>query len=181
MPPSSILGWGFFGVALASLLAATAPAAGHAAGIDQQEAGGNPLAGLPALPKVHHSFGMCRPGSFGSGAMPWVGCALPVDSGSALQRDFARITRAWAIDVAFNAGGHPEHTAAGEPIWDDALVAKSENKTEVLEAVKLCALANASLSINYSPWAYIWGSSPFYCPTGPTNCDPTIGGVGEEL
>ena len=87
----------------------------------------------------------------------------------------------WGHGAPPYAGGHPEHTAAGEPIWDDGLVAKSENKTEVLEAVKLCALANASLSINYSPWAYIWGSSPFYCPTGPTNCDPTIGGVGEEL
>ena len=85
------------------------------------------------------------------------------------------------LDVAFNAGGRPAHTPGGEPIWDDEVVAATENKTEVLEAVKLCALANASLSINYSPWAYIWGSSPLYCPTGPTNCDPTIGGVGEEL
>ena len=113
----------------------------------------NPLAGLPALPKVHHSYGMCRPGP--PGVMPWLDCALPVDSGSALQVDFARITHAWSVDVAFNAGGRPAHTPAGEPIWDDTVVAATENKTEIIEAVKLCAKANASLSINYSPFAYL--------------------------
>ena len=137
------------------------------------------LAGLPALPKPHHSYGMCRPGP--PGIMPWNDCALPVDSGSALQLEFARITHAWAVDIAFNAGGHPEHNAGGEPVWSDAIVAASENKTEIVEAVKLCAKANASLSVNYSPWAYWWGSSPLYCPAGPTNCDPTIEGIGEEL
>ena len=137
------------------------------------------LAGLPPLPKAHHSFGMCRPGP--AGVMPWKDCALPVDSDSALQLEFARITRAWAVDIAFNAGGHPDHNAAGEPVWSDEIVAATENKTEIVEAVKLCAKANASLSVNYSPWAYWWGSSPLYCPTGPSNCDPTIGGIGEEL
>jgi hypothetical protein len=115
--------------------------------------------------------------------MPWAGCGIPVDSGSALQLDFARVTHAWAIDVALSGGRgvRVEHNSAGEPIWDDAVLAASENKTEVVEAVRLCARANASLSINYSPWAYWWGSSPLYCPDLPTNCDPTIGGVGEAL
>ena len=60
------------------------------------------------------------------------------------------------------------------------VVAKTENKTEILEAVKLCAKANASISISYSPYALWWGSSSLYCPT-PHFCDPTIRGVGEEL
>jgi hypothetical protein len=151
---------------------------GAVAGGDTRGAVVNPLAGLPALPKVHHSYGMCRPGP--PGVMPWLDCALPVDSSSALQVDFARITHAWALDVAFNAGGRPAHTPGGEPIWDDEVVAATENKTEVLEAVRLCAKANASLSINYSPYAYWWGSSALYCPT-PHFCDPTVTGIGEEL
>ena len=139
----------------------------------------NPLAGLPALPTMHHSYGMCRPGP--PGVMPWTDCGVPVDSSSALQIDFARITRAWAIQVAFNAGGYPAHTAAGVPVWNESVVEATQNKTEVIEATKLCALANASISVNYSPWAQWWGSSPMYCPTGPNLCDPTIRGEGEEL
>jgi hypothetical protein len=168
----------------------------------------NPLAGLPALSKTHHSYGMCRPGPGGNTAarvMPWEACAFPVDSDSPLQQDFARITHAWAIDLAFNAGGRFPHTAAGEPIWSQAVFDASQNKvsnavlaaalpavcapsltlrwlqTEVIEATKLCAKSNASLSINYSPWQLVWGSSSLYCPTGSSNCDPTIRGVGEEL
>lgn len=104
------------------------PAAASASSATDISSASNPLAGLPALPKVHHSYGMCRPGP--TGVMPWLDCALPVDSTSALQVDFARITHAWAVDVAFNAGGHPAHTPAGEPIWDDAVV--GETKETVL-------------------------------------------------
>ena len=140
---------------------------------------GNPLAGLPALPKIHHSYTMCRPGP--PGVMPWKDCAFPVDSNSALQLDFARITHAWALAVAFNAGGYPAHTAAGVPIWNNSIFAATQNKTEVVEATRLCAKVNASITINYSPWATWWGSSKLYCPTGPNDCDPTIRGTGEEL
>ena len=90
--------------------------------------------------------------------MPWTDCVVPVDSTSALQADFARVTRAWPIQVAFNAGGHPVHTGAGVPVWNDSVVEATENRTEVVEAVKLCARANATISINYSPWADWWGS-----------------------
>eukprot|EP01051_Picozoa_sp_SAG22_P031022 SAG22_NODE_12348_length_446_cov_0.729107_1_plen_89_part_10 len=76
------------------LLALALPAVGA-------EAAASPLAGLPALPTVHHSYGMCRPGP--PGVMPWTDCVVPVDSTSALQADFARVTRAWPIQVAFNA------------------------------------------------------------------------------
>lgn len=51
----------------------------------------NPLAGLAALPKVHHSFGMCNHWT----EKPSAGCPFPVDSSSPLQQDFARITHAW--------------------------------------------------------------------------------------
>ena len=67
------------------------PAAASASSATDISSASNPLAGLPALPKVHHSYGMCRPGP--PGVMPWLDCALPVDSTSALQVDFARIAR----------------------------------------------------------------------------------------
>ena len=95
----------------------------------------NPLAGLPALPKIHHSDGM--------------GGSRFTDSSSPLQQDFARITHAWA--VAINAI-YLDHTAAGVSIWNQSLVDTTLNKTEVIEATKLCAKVNASISVSYSPW-----------------------------
>ena len=40
------------------------------------------------------------------------------------------------------------------------MLAKSLNKTEIIEATRLCAKANASITVNYSPWAYFWGGQP---------------------
>ena len=56
------------------LLSGVAAAAGSAEN--------NPLEGLPALPKPHHSFGMC---SHWTGE-PHQGCGFPVDSTNALQQ-----------------------------------------------------------------------------------------------
>ena len=87
---------------------------------------------------------------------------------------------------------------AGNTLWDPTVLTKSLNKTEVTEAARLCAKANASISINYSPWAYFWGGQPGLNAnrTGPANrtlrdiecppatpyaCDPAVQGLDEEL
>ena len=93
----------------------------------------NPLAGLPALPKIHHCDGM--------------GGSRFTDSSSPLQQDFARITHAWA--VAINAI-YLDHTAAGVSIWNQSKVDAALNKTEVIEATKLCAKVNPSISVSYT-------------------------------
>jgi hypothetical protein len=150
----------------------------------------NPLAGLPSLPKVHHTFGNCRASQLGS---PWPGCPFPVDSHDPLQLDFARITHAWPLEVGWGGGFHLARDADGNPIWDEAAFAAAQNRTEVEEAVKLCAKANATLTITAFPWSLYWGSgvrptasaaakrvAKAQCPS-PHACDPTVRGVAEEL
>ena len=78
------------------------------------------------------------------------------------------------------------------------MLAKSLNKTEIIEATRLCAKANASITVNYSPWAYFWGGQPglnanrtgpgnrtlrdIECPPAtPYACDPTVQGLDEML
>ena len=73
----------------------------------------NPLAGLPALPTVHHSFGSCLVGPV---AAPSLACVFPVDSTSALQRDYARITHAWPIQVSLGTHVAIQRDATGDPL-----------------------------------------------------------------
>ena len=83
----------------------------------------NPLAGLPALPKVHHSWPIH---SFGAdGGWP------RLSSSNALLLDYARITHALPLDLNY----HSKLTEA-----------------TVREVVHTCAKANASLSLNWSPF-----------------------------
>ena len=127
------------GAMLPLLLATATTACSPAAGAD--DIFRNPLAGLPALPKIHHCDGM--------------GNEYPTDSSNPLQQDFARITHAWAVEI------NPiylEHTAAGVSIWNQTVIDASLNKTEVIEATKLCAKANASITISYSPWGDWWNT-----------------------
>ena len=150
----------------------------------------NPLAGLPALPKVHHTFGNCRVSELGS---PWPGCPFPVDSTSPLQLDFARITHAWPLEVAWGGGFHLDRDDDGNPLWNEPAFTASQNRSEVAEAVRLCAKANASLTITAYPWSLYWGSSvratastaakrvaKTQCPSAHA-CNPTVRGVAEEL
>ena len=119
----------------------------------------NPLAGLPALPKPHHTFGNCRASALGS---PWTGCPFTVDADSPLQIDFARITHAWPLEVGWGGGFHLDRDADGNPLWDEEAFLASQNRTEVLEATRLCAKANASLTVTAYPWSYYWGSGYYY-------------------
>ena len=64
----------------------------------------NPLAGLPALPKFHHSYGNCQVAETPAPSVP---CPFPVDSNSPLMVDFARITHAWPIEIALGGGCCP--------------------------------------------------------------------------
>eukprot|EP01051_Picozoa_sp_SAG22_P006308 SAG22_NODE_407_length_10957_cov_5.081691_1_plen_489_part_00 len=155
----------------------------------------NPLAGLPALRQVHHSFGNCRASELGS---PWPGCPYAVDSQSALQQDFARITHAWPLEIGWGGGFHLQRDDAGNPLWDEAAFESSQNKTEVVEAVRLCAKVadrggHAQLTVTFSPWSMYWGSSvrptasaaakrvaASQCPRR-SQCDPTVRGPSEEL
>eukprot|EP01050_Picozoa_sp_SAG11_P011181 SAG11_NODE_1167_length_5620_cov_7.048723_4_plen_564_part_00 len=158
------------------------------AGDENSEVGqyASPLAGLPALPKTHLSYGNCQVSEVPA---PNVPCPFPVDSNNALQLDFARITHAWPVEIALGGGccpGGMRRDAAGNHIWDPVVLEKSLNKTEVVEATKLCAKANASITVNWSPWAYFWGgqlgvnwnrtgpANPAVwkreCPTGPGYC-----------
>ena len=156
----------------------------------------NPLAGLPSLPKIHHSYQNCQVSNVPA---PNVPCPFPVDSSNVLQLDFARITHAWPVDIALGGGccpGGMARDANGNTIWDPAVLQKSLNRTEIVEATKLCAKANASITVNFSPWAYYWGGQYGYsvthsepvnksvrdreCPK-PWACDPTVQGVDEEL
>ena len=120
---------------------------------DWQQRGSNPLKGLPALPTMHHSYGNCQ---VGSSPAPTIPCPFPVDSTSELMYDFARITHAWSVEIALGGGccpGGMTRDAAGNSIWDLTVLEKSLNKTEITEATKLCAKANASISVNFSPCA----------------------------
>lgn len=129
-----------------------------AAKTDDVDVFSNPLAGLPALPTMHHSYGNCQIGGGPPG--PSAPCPFPVDSNNALQLDYARITHAWSIEIAQGGGccpGGMRRDDAGNTIWDPEVLEKSLNRTEVVEATRLCAKVNASLSINFSPWAYFWG------------------------
>ena len=150
----------------------------------------NPLAGLPALPKPHHTFGNCRASALGS---PWTGCPFTVDADSPLQIDFARITHAWPLEVGWGGGFHLDRDADGNPLWDEEAFLASQNRTEVVEATRLCAKANASLTVTAYPWSYYWGSgvrpsasaaaqrvAKAQCPA-PHACDPTVRGPAEAL
>ena len=179
-----------------------------AAGITQPPRGGqerqladtaaNPLAGLPALPKVHHSDGGCQIDSIPAPSVP---CPFPVDSNSPLMLDFARITHAWPIQIALGGDccpGGMRRDDDGNTIWDPTVLKKSLNRTEVVEATKLCAKVNASITVNFSPWAYFWGGQVGRNKngTGPANStvrnrerplatpwasDPTVEGPDEEM
>ena len=161
---------------------------------------GNPLSGLPALPKVHNSYGTCQKSNIPA---PNVACPIYADSSNPLQVDFARITHAWAIEIALGGGCCPGGMARdddGNTLWDPTVLEKSLNKTEVVEATKILAKAgNASLTVNFSPWAYFWGgqvgvnanrSGPANpavrnseCPPGwpAGSCDPSVRGIDEVL
>jgi hypothetical protein len=95
----------------------------------------NPLAGLPALPKTHHSWPIY---SFMAGAQRKGGAAeVPqwptLDADSPILLDYARITHSLPLDLNWHGG--QVITAA-----------------IVREVVFLCAKANASLSLNWSPY-----------------------------
>ena len=63
-------------------------------------------------------------------------------------------------------------------MWNQTLVNATQNRTEVAETVKLCAKANASIAVNYSPWGNWWTTHVprLWNQRG----DPTVRGVGEE-
>ena len=159
----------------------------------------NPLAGLPALRQVHHSYGTCQVSDIPA---PNVPCPIFADSTNPLQVDFARITHAWAVEIALGGGCCPGGMARdddGNTLWDPTVLEKSLNRTEVVEATKTLAKAgNASLTVNFSPWAYFWGgqvgvnanrtqqANPAVrnseCPPAtPYNCDPSVRGIDEVL
>ena len=117
----------------------------HLSGASASQNPSNPLAGLPRLPKPHHSYGMCSKWS----GFPTSQCGFPVDSHNPLQVDFARITQAWAVDIG---DVYLEHNATtGVSIWNQTTVDNAQNKSEIEEVVRLCHKANASITINYSP------------------------------
>ena len=117
----------------------------------------NPLAGLPPLPLTHHSWPICRDGVQSSP------CPTPIDAANPAMVDYARITHAFPLSVAF--GGQWE-VPRPWPL----------NTTELREAVKICARTNASLSLNYSPWYAYWE------PHCRAHCDPTsTAGEAQEL
>eukprot|EP01050_Picozoa_sp_SAG11_P007001 SAG11_NODE_569_length_8458_cov_5.574231_4_plen_1120_part_00 len=55
----------------------------------------NPLADLPALARTHHSWPICRDGVDSSA------CPTPIDSSNEAMADYARITHAFPLSVAF--------------------------------------------------------------------------------
>ena len=85
----------------------------------------NPLAGLPALPKVHHSWPIA---SF-KGFSKWP----KLDVNNPLLLDYARITHALPLDLNYES--------------TQALTA-----TAVHKVISICAKSNASLSLNWSPF-----------------------------
>jgi hypothetical protein len=78
-----------------------------------------------------------------------------VNSSNPLQVDFARITHSWAVQIGDT---YLDHNASGDSIWNQTKVDASQNKSEIVEAVRLCHLANASIAINYSPWGDWWNT-----------------------
>jgi hypothetical protein len=146
----------------------------------------NPLAGLPALPKTHNTFGGCLYRA--DVPAPSMACIFPVDVNNALQRDYARITHAWPIQLSLGLTESVRRDSKGNVIFDPTVVQRSLNKTEVFEATRLCAATNASLTLNLSPWNTFWGGggdSPVEkaeCPGGVfLLCDPDVRGPDEEI
>ena len=120
--------------------------------IKTDDVAANPLAGLPRLPTPHHSYGMCSKWS----GFPTSECGFPADSNNPLQVDFARITQAWAVDIG---DVYLDHNATtGVSIWNQTKVDESQNKSEIVEVVRLCHKANASITITYSPWGDWWNT-----------------------
>jgi hypothetical protein len=109
----------------------------------------SPLKDLPALPKPH---------------LTWSLGGVPYNSSSPTQLDFARITHSLPIRV---------------PLHSDSKTFKitDTNAADVLEAVKLCSAANASLNLNWSPWYYYYNCTNY---TG-LDCknDPRVQGEPE--
>jgi hypothetical protein len=128
----------------------------------------NPLAGLPPLRVTHHSWPICR-----DGLQSGVQCQLPIDSNNPVLVDYARITGAIPLSVAYGC-----QWEAKQP-WP-------LNATEIFEAVKICHLAGTAgksagtgspgISLNYSPWFAYWN------PHCKDHCDPTnVTGEAEEM
>ena len=79
----------------------------------------------------------------------------------------------------------------GDPVWDTTVLSRSLNRSEVEEATRLCALTNASVTINISPWSLWWGAvgesatQRAECPRNLSQgfllCDPTVQGAAEAL
>ena len=88
---------------------------------------------------------------------------ITADSASELQQDYARITHAWSVEIALGGDCCPGGMArddAGNTLWDLDVLAKSLNKTEIVEVAKICAKSNASVTVNFSPWACTRTSNP---------------------
>ena len=133
----------------------------------------NPLAELPPLRVAHHSWPICRDGLDST-----VQCQLPMDSNNPVLVDYARITGAMPLSVAYGCQ------------WEDKQP-WPVNATEIFETVKICHLAGAAgkaagtgtgagttpgISLNYSPWAAYWN------PHCKDHCDPTnTTGEAEEM
>ena len=171
----------------ANLTAAGVGVADVAAVCDALPVRWNPLAGLAPLPKIHHAVPYCRQNPTGKfSGCSWnemIGVNVWIDSEDPVQLDMARITHAVPLDAGF---GVPGNLYAG--CYDDSCW---HNRTEVVEAVKLAAKANASLGITYDPWSMFWSSDPTVRNTGKTQCfvgpvsgrasgcDPSIEGIAQ--
>jgi hypothetical protein len=86
----------------------------------------NPLHGLPRLPKPHYSW-------------PFNDATANI-SKSPVLRDYARITQSVPVDVNFRLYGKPSCQPSPGFEW------------AIIEAVRLCAVVNCSLTANYSPF-----------------------------
>ena len=143
----------------------------------------NPLAKLQPLAKIHHAIPYCAQNPTGafSGCMrnENVGFNQWMDSTDPIQLDMARITHSVPLHAAFGVPGGLYAGCEYNSCW--------HNKTEVVEAIKLAAKANASLGIEYDPWTQFWSSDPSVRGPGKTSgacsvphCDPSIEGIAQH-
>jgi hypothetical protein len=107
---------------------------------DDAASGWSPLAGLPPLPKPHHSW-LSSDSTFENATDP-------------LTRDVVRITGSCPVYACFGDSGSCH--AASHPCSND-----TAGRAAVEACVALAAPVNATIAINYSPWYCVYrGNDP---------------------
>ena len=99
-----------------------------------------------------------------------------------MQLDMARITHAVPLSVAFGSDPRLFPCLHWQTVTQDGRKSSSQsalvnrvpaglyagceynscwhNRSEVIEAIKICAKTNASLGLSYDPWSSFWTSDP---------------------